>query len=258
MINMSSLNERLEVLSRCIDYRNLTSASQNVGLSQPQLSRIVRQSEEDLGISLLDRSSPRHSTWTPEARGVVEIYMRSKKSLDSELDAYLDGAVQKEVKIGCLEGLVGLGVEAAAVLLKNTYIEKVTFNLYDLNQLEAKFLSRDLDLAFTSRSPGSQKLMFEKQVGYQTLDKIKTQNSEVKVLSSFEDLSSLKKTKNKVHKKLVSNSLAVRRGFQEKHGGEVLLPSEVMKKPTKSSVPVLLIGQEHISENIWKALSKTN
>lgn len=251
---MSSLNERLEVISSCIDYKNLTSASQNVGLSQPQLSRIVKSSEDELGISLLDRSSPRHSTWTPEARGVVEIYLRSKKSLDAELGAYLEGTVQKELKIGCLEGLVTLGVESSAELLKNTLIEKVTLNLYDLNQLEAKFLSKDLDLAFTSRSPGRQKLAYERTVGHQTLNKIKTKNSEIRIFSSFEDLSSLNKVRHKLEKKLVSNSLAVRRSFQKIHGGEVLLPGEVMPIKVKGSVPVLLIGQEHVSKKIWQVL----
>ncbi|MGH1469137.1 MAG: LysR family transcriptional regulator [Bdellovibrionales bacterium] len=254
---MNSSKESLKLLSVCINYRNLTAASKHVGLSQPQLSRIVKALEEDLGIVLLDRSSPRHSTWTPQARGVAEIYMKAERSLEADLDSYLEGSLQKNVKIGCLEGLASLGVDAAAELLNHTHVERVIVNLYDLNQLEAKFSSLDLDLAFTSRAPVNKKLTYEKHIGSQTLFKERDKESKFKILSSYEDLGG-KPKKKEVSKKIVSNSLAVRRLFKNKYGGEVLLPSEVKygKELGKDSVSVLLLGQDHISKIIWNRLSK--
>lgn len=252
---MNSSNERLSILSSCIQYRNLTSASQHVGLSQPQLSRVIKQLEGELGIILLDRSSPRHSTWTPQARGVAEIYLKSERSLDVDLGAYLEGSLQKNIKVGCLEGLSSLGVDIAAKLLNQVHIERVTLNLYDLNQLEAKFLSSDLDLAFTSRTPGNKKFNFEKELGFQTLYKVKDKESSVRILSSYEDLGN--RSKKKGYKRIVSNSLAVRKLFKNKYGGEVLLPSEVKygEVLTKESVPVLLIGQEYLSKGVWDKLT---
>ncbi len=263
MLNMNSSNERLSILSSCILYRNLTAASKHVGLSQPQLSRIVKQLELELGVILLDRSSPRHSAWTPQARGVAEIYIKAEKSLSADLGAYLEGSLQKSIKIGCLEGLSELGVNLAARLLKETHVEGVTLNLYDLNQLEAKFLSADLDLALTSRTPGSKKFNFEKELGFQILNKVKDPSSNIEILSSYEDFGVKAKKKkrldkNKISKKLVSNSLAIRKLFQVNYGGAVLLPSEVMKiKPSgekkgkRGSVPVLLLGQDYLSQIVW-------
>ncbi len=254
---MSSSKESLKLLSICINYRNLTAASKHVGLSQPQLSRIVKGIEEDLGVVLLDRSSPRHSTWTPQARGVAEIYMKAERALEADLDFYLEGSLQKNIKIGCLEGLAGLGVDTAAELLSHTHVERVIVNLYDLNQLEAKFSSLELDLAFTSRTPGNKKLTYEKLIGCQTLFKEKDKDSNFKILSSYEDLG-VKSKKAKDSKKIVSNSLAVRRLFKDKYGGEVLLPSEVEygKGLGKDSVSVLLLGQDHLSKIIWDKLGE--
>ncbi len=253
---MGLLNNSISLLSSCISYRNLTSASKHVGLSQPQLSRRIKQLEEDLGVVLLDRTSPRHSTWTPQARGIVEIYIKSEKSLDADLSFYLQDSLQKDLKIGCLEGLANLGVESASKLLNNTHVESVTINLYDLNQLEAKFLSLDLDMAFTSRTPGNKKFNFEKCLGSQTLFKVKDKRSDIKILSSYEDLG-IRYKKVKVFKKIVSNSLAVRKLFKEKYGGEVLLPSEIKygEDMAKNSVPVLMLAQDYLSKIIWDKLA---
>lgn len=257
---MNSSNERLSILSNCIIYRNLTAASKHVGLSQPQLSRIIKQLESELGVVLLDRTSPRHSTWTPQARGVAEIYIKAEKSLGADLGAYLEGSLQKDIKIGCLEGLSSLGVDCVAKLLNETHVERVTLNLYDLNQLEAKFLSADLDLAFTSRTPGSKKFGFEKDLGFQVLRKIKDRESDIQILSSYEDFG-VKARKNRsasgFSKKLVSNSLAVRKLFQNTYGGEVLLPSKVSQKKEKDSVPVLLLGQDSLSKIVWDKLTES-
>lgn len=248
---MTALYGPLSVLSRCIDYKNLTAASKHVGLSQPQLSRLVKQVEEELDVVLLDRSSPRHSTWTPSARAVSEIYKKSRKTLEAELDLYLEGSSQKQVKIGCLEGLSELAKQSVQKIFQNTRVTEVTLNIYDLNSLEAKFLSGDLDLIFTSKSPGRKKYVHTKELGFQKITQIKNNKADLKILSPYEEQSS--KSKIKEAKKLISNSLAIRTSFQKAYGGSCSLPTEVTKDiPSKGAIPVLVIGQDSLSKEIWE------
>jgi hypothetical protein len=248
---MTTLHWPLSVLSRCIDYKNLTAASKHVGLSQPQLSRLIKQVETELEVVLLDRSSPRHSTWTPQARAVASIYKQSETSLDSKLSEYLDESFQKEIKIGCLEGLSDLAKSSANKVLTGTRVTTVTLNIYDLNRLETKFLAGELDLIFTSREPSRKKYEKIKVLGYQTLSKTKnSENSDLHILSPFEE--QLFKAKKKNLKKLISNSLAIRLGFQTKYGGISTVPSKVQKsEPLKDGIPVLLIGQDALSKEVW-------
>lgn len=251
---MTSLHWPLSVLSRCIDYKNLTAASKHVGLSQPQLSRLIKQIEEELEIVLLDRSSPRHSTWTPSARAIVEIYQQSEKTLDSKLNHYLEDSFQKEIKIGCLEGLSDLAKSSTAKVLKETRVKTVTLNIYDLNLLEAKFLSAELDVIFSSRGPTRKKYIKFKTLGYQTLTQMRSPLEQLHILSPFED--QIFKAKNKKTKKLISNSLAIRKNFQLEFGGDCTVPSEILKKrPLKNCFPVLLIGQDSLSNDLWRVLS---
>lgn len=253
--SMQQLHWPLSVLSQAIAYKNLTGASQHVGLSQPQLSRIVKQLEEDLGVTLLDRSSPRHSTWTPEARRIAEVYHSSQKALDSALIQVIEEAEQKEVHMGCLDGLWRLAGQYANTLLNESGVQKVYLNIYDLNYLESKFLAADLDVVFTSRSPGNRKLKYEKTLGHQVFEEKTSPNSSLRILSSFEDGG--RKRKTDPRKILVSNSLHLRRGFQELYGGKVTLPSPIKTgKAPKTSVPVLALGQEYFSEKLWGLLEK--
>src|SRR5690606_13535732 len=71
IVEMLSLNWDLTVLSRAIQYNNLSGAAQHVGISQPQLSRIVSRLESELGVPLLNRETRRHSTWTAQAHRIV-------------------------------------------------------------------------------------------------------------------------------------------------------------------------------------------
>lgn len=248
---MNTLHWPLSVLSRCIDYKNLTAASRHVGLSQPQLSRLIKQIEEELEISLLDRSSPRHSTWTPSARTVASIYKKSEKTLESELNIYLEDSSQKEVKIGCLEGLSGLAMASSSKILNKTKVTELTLNIYDLNILETKFLSGELDLIFTSREPNRKKYKHSKTLGYQAFESKKNTALDLEILSPFEEQTF--KNKNKKLKKLISNSLAVRIDFQAKFGGRCSVPTNVQaQKSSAANTPVLVIGQDSLSKEIWK------
>ena len=63
---MQQLYYELGVLAKAVNFKNLSAAALHVGLSQPQLSRIIAKIEEELKIVLLDRSAKRKSGWTSE------------------------------------------------------------------------------------------------------------------------------------------------------------------------------------------------
>lgn len=255
---MSSYFQDLSVLSSCIDYKNLSAASKHVGLSQPQLSRIVKRLEEHFRVSLLDRSSPRHSSWTPLARGLCEVHRKSQKSLEHDLEAFLNESLSKELRLGCLEGLADAALKISADLLEQSHLERVILNLYDLNQLEAKFLSSELDLILSSRSPSKKKLKHEKTIGYQSLRFIENSDQDIHVLSTYED--NTKKERGPIRKSLISNSLMIRRTFAQNFGGRVLLPSPIHKEksslPEGKNSPVLLMAQDFLPETIWGQILK--
>lgn len=248
---MDHLYWPLSVLSRAVDYKNLTGASQHVGLSQPQLSRIIKQLEEDLGVSLLDRKSPRHSSWTPEARKLAQIYKNSNRALVSTLQEFQEESEQKQINIGCLEGLSILAKEFVNKALKNSPLQTVHLNIYDLNQLESKFLSSELDLIFTSRSPGSKKYEFNKTIGYQTF-KTKVTDETVRVYSPYEYDFNKRKNKSKA---IISNSLFLRRNYVEDYGGKAQFPSEIKKGILpKNGVPVIALAQDFLSKKLWSLI----
>ena len=99
------LSHEWNTLCKCVAFANLTSASQHVGISQPQLSRILKKLEDQLGIELLDRHSPRASCWTPAARTLVNLLQRSNLFLTSEVQRELGLAKEVTLRVACLEGL---------------------------------------------------------------------------------------------------------------------------------------------------------
>src|SRR5476649_2133312 len=103
---MDYLSWDLSILSRATAYENLSRASAHVGLSQPQLSRIVAKLEESLGLTLLDRESRRKSSWTPAAYRLAEIYQGTVQAFNAEIATLATGLTPRELRIGTLEGLV--------------------------------------------------------------------------------------------------------------------------------------------------------
>ena len=59
MIMQERLFEDLSLVSRAARFPNLSAAATRIGISQPQLSRVVSRLEKSTGITLLDRSSRR-------------------------------------------------------------------------------------------------------------------------------------------------------------------------------------------------------
>jgi DNA-binding transcriptional LysR family regulator len=262
---MIHLFYELGVLSRAVAYQNLSGAAVHVGLSQPQLSRIIARLESTYGVRLLDRANKRKSAWTPEARKLSELVQRMGRGFELDLRKIQEaGAWPAELYIGTLEGLLPAAIELAQAVLSQTKIRRIELDVYDLNALEELYLSGDLDLILTSREPGARKFRCFRVLGYQELQAVKT-NPKIGVYSLFEYRAEVEGKRSGGPKRLnlppqclVSNSLSVRRAWLEAHGGTGHLPSDLRKdrKPTKDDEPVLLIGQDSLDDRIWKLLQK--
>src|SRR3989344_761060 len=104
---MDLIFHELTVLSKAVAHKNLSGASAHVGLSQPQLSRIVKRIEESFSVVLLDRSAKRSAAWTPIAHRLAEFFQKKMRIFDHELEALIRAVETKQVQVGCLEGLMG-------------------------------------------------------------------------------------------------------------------------------------------------------
>lgn len=249
---MEHLHWPLTVLNRSIYYKNLTAASQQIGISQPQLSRLIKQLEESLDVTLLDRSSPRHTTWTPEARKLAEIFNKSEKALNQAIEEFRDGSQQKELSIGCLEGLSSLAKKFGHRLLEKSGVETLHLNVFDQNDLEAKFLVADLDVIFTSRPPNNKKFSYQINLGHQFIEPAGDKASEIRIYSTFEFNSLTTQQRKRKCKRVISNSLFLRKSFQELYGGAIRLPTEILKgKAPQGALPVIALGQDYLSKELW-------
>jgi hypothetical protein len=270
--SLEGLSWELSVLSKAVAYKNLSGAAQNVGISQPQLSRIVGKLESELRAVLLDRGARRKSGWTPLAFQLADIYLKSVRGLNSEVQKLIEGNEPRILHIGTLEGLIQLAVKFGNHILSSTGIEALEINVYDLNVLEEKFFKNSLDVIFTAREPGRKKYQYSKFLGYQSLELVES-SEKYRVMSSFEfGVSEIKTARQSKSKKgsesepktIISNSLAVRRQWMEACGGIGTLPSQVRagKKPVASTHKVVeedevyLYAQDYLSSALWEKASK--
>lgn len=253
---MHSIHYELSILAKAIHHKNLSAAALHVGLSQPQLSRIIAKIESELQIVLLDRSAKRKSGWTPLANQVSEIYEKTQRRLESELQTVSNNEMVAVLHIGTLEGLAGFAMKTAEMCFSKVGIKKITLDIYDLSELESHFLSGDLDLIFSSKAPGRQKYKHLLEIGYQRLDKVEGKR-DINVLSTFEYNRVQEKNRSEHEHILVSNSLMIRKEWLEKIGGTGFLPSEAKKGKAKDQEPVLLIGSELLSPQIWSEIEST-
>lgn len=244
------LSYPLSVLVRAIGFKNLSAASQHVGLSQPQLSRIIAKLEQDVGLSLLDRQVKRKACWTPEALRLAEMYQGHQRRLDAGIKALQVEGKIRQLHLGTLEGLAPVALRLAEILFKIPPMETVFVDVFDRGDLEAKFMSGDLDLILNSRMTGKAKPKFVHTLGYQTLDTV-DKGGDFSVFSSFEFGQLRKKPKGGT---LVSNSLFVRKQWFEKNGGHGWLPSDIADKPKKGGEEVLLLGGDWIEQKLWDTL----
>lgn len=262
---MDHLNWELSVLSKAVAYHNLSGAAQHVGLSQPQLSRIIAKLESQLGVTLLDREARRKSAWTITASRVAELYGQTVRGFNGELQKLIEGVHLSEIRVGTLEGLIDVAIRCAKFCFDQPSIKLIELSVLDLNDLEEQFYKGKIDLAFTAREPGRKKFKFVRRVGYQTLDLIENGTPNIQVVSSYEFASqaalALKGNTSADlpgQKLLVSNSLSVRKNWISRFGGSGIIPSPLKKdKPLKSEkeVPVILLGSEDLPTHFWQKLT---
>ena len=182
---MDNLHWQLSVLSKAIHYKNLSGAASHVGLSQPQLSRIISRLESELGVVLLDRTVRRKSGWTPVAYKIAETYFRNSRKLTQDLQQLKSGDQMTQLTIGILEGLIPTATEFCRQLLEQPQLTLIELNVYDLSELEERFEKDELDLVFTCREPGKHKYRYVRSLGYQVITQLSA-NSPIKVFSQFE------------------------------------------------------------------------
>lgn len=272
---MDHLHWPLSVLGKAIHHKNLSAAADHIGLSQPQLSRLIAKLESELGVVLLDRATRRKSGWTPIAYKISDIYFRNSRKLAAALQEVQSEDQIQHLSFGTLEGLVPLAVQICQTLFRDTKIPVIELNVYDLSELEEHFEKDELDLALTCREPGRAKHKYIRTLGWQDLMIVDAENprarslagAELKVLSPFEHAQLIQTGKRNspqrerdetAHSKLlVSNSLAIRKTYIEHFGGRGQVPSHIMthRPGTSTEQPVQLIGSDMIAPGLWEKLA---
>lgn len=257
MENIQSLHWQLAVLSKAIHYKNLTGAASHVGLSQPQLSRIIARLEEELGVLLLDRAARRKSGWTPIAFKIADTYFQNSRKLTQSLQQLTTEDHILSLTIGTLEGILPIANEFCRQLFEVVKIQSVELNVYDLNELEEHFEKNELDLMFTFREPGKHKYRHVRQLGFQVVEKSGA-GSGPRVFSGFDYANFIHRNTSKrqaaiEQRVLISNSLAVRKHWILEMGGAGILPSEVRRKKTsETDSPVLLMASDMFNTALWQ------
>ena len=255
---MDHLHWELSVLSRAINYKNLSGAAGNVGLSQPQLSRIISRLEQDLNLVLLDRSSRRKSGWTPDAFRLAETYLRHSRLLSQAVQQLQSDASVTQLNIGTLEGLIPVASDFCSKVFSHTKLQGMELSVYDLSELEEKFAKEELHMIFTCREPGKAKNRYLRNFGFQSLENV-AGKTDFKVFSLFEHSTQTgKKGSAKENKYVLSNSLGVRKYWIEQFGAAGIMPSEVRKKksPAEGELPVFLIASEMTNPKLWQLLEE--
>jgi hypothetical protein len=255
---MEQLHWELSVLSRAVAYPNLTAASTHVGLSQPQLSRIIARIEKTINVVVLDREAKRKSGWTKAAFDLAVLYSRFSRDLDGALQQLAGNSYPTSLRVGTLEGLVDLAIDFCEHGFLVEPLKSIELDVYDLDSLEEEFQKDNLDFIFTFQSPGKKKFRYESLLGYQTMDEFKA-GDEYQVMSLFEFGTSRGKNRSVgKHRLLVSNSLEVRRRWLNRVGGRGLLPSKIHRNPIPRSkeAPVLLLAHDDLNPKFWQAISR--
>lgn len=254
---IQNLTYELSVLAKAVQHKNLSAAAVHVGLSQPQLSRLVAKIESELNIILLDRSARRKSGWTQLAHDLSLTYTKGIGRLQTEILSVAQDSEIHELRIGTLEGLSAIATQFVQFCFENIEISTIHLDVLDFKDLDSQFLSGNLDLIFTVRPPSRQKYSHQLEVGYQQMEKIST-DSGVQVFSTYEYSSLDKKSIGKGSQVLVSNSLAFRSNWLHEIGGSGILPVNAKKGRGKGYYSVYLFGSDLLSPKIWTQISDFN
>jgi DNA-binding transcriptional LysR family regulator len=249
------LTYELSVLAKAIQHKNLTAAAVHVGLSQPQLSRLIAKIETELNVILLDRSARRKSGWTPIAMDLALTFTKGLTRLQTEILSLASAREQTELHIGTLEGLSNLAIQFAKQCFEQLGMKTVFLDIYEFADLDSHFISGNLDMIFTVKTPGKQKHQRALEVGYQQMERV-TSQKEIAVLSPFEHSGEDKKNLDFFKHVLISNSLAVRSRWLHEFGGTGTLPIDAKKGKGKGYYSVFLVGSDLLSPSLWSRIEK--
>lgn len=252
---MNQIHWNLSILTKSVHHKNLSAAADHVGLSQPQLSRIIAKLEEELKVVLLDRSVRRKSGWTKAAFALAEIYSRAEHKLESEIQSLTTSQLSAELNIGTLEGLSHLGLEFAHKLFAQGEIQIIHLDIYEIGELEEKFEMGDVDVILSFRVPGRQKYQHTLEIGFQSVQPVEKSN-EFQIYSPFEFTKTNPRHKKTTEKVFVSNSLNLRKTWLDRFGGRGNLPTDVSPTRNKGEDPVYLVGSELMSPLMWDKVAE--
>lgn len=252
---LQNLTYELSVLSKAVQHKNLSAAAVHVGLSQPQLSRLIAKIEGELNVVLLDRTARRKSGWTPLANELSLTFTKGIGRLQSEILSLAQEREATEIRIGTLEGLSGIATQFVQQSFEKLGMKTIYLDVLDFKDLDSQFLSGNLDLIFTVRSPSKQKFNHQLEVGYQQMEKIST-NKDIFLYSPFEYAGIEKKSLESAKHVLISNSLALRNNWLHSIGGTGVLPIDAKKGRGKGYYSVFLIGSDLLSPKLWTQISE--
>ncbi len=254
---LQNLTYELSMLAKAVQHKNLSAAAVHVGLSQPQLSRLIAKIESELNILLLDRSARRKSGWTQIAHELSLVFTKGIGRLQADILSVAHDRVTTELRIGTLEGLSAIASQFVQLCFDQLRMRTVFVDVLDFKELDSEFLSGNLDLIFTVRSPSKQKFSHQLEVGYQQMEKIST-NKDIHVYSSFEFSGLEKKNYDEAKNVLISNSLAFRNNWLHTIGGTGVLPIDAKKGRGKGFYSVYLLGSDLISPQLWDKIGNFN
>lgn len=250
---IQNLTYELSVLAKAVQHKNLSAAAIHVGLSQPQLSRLVAKVESELNVILLDRTARRKSGWTNMAQQLAITFEKGLSRLETDIRSLAQDFESQELHIGTLEGLSEIAMTFAKNCFDKLSIRHIYLDVYEFKDLDAHFLSGNLDLVFTVKPPSKQKFNHILEVGYQQLERVTT-DKDLFVVSPFDFVGSQKKEfENK--KTLISNSLRIREFWLKEIGGTGNLPVGAKTGRGKGQFTVYLIGHDLLSPSLWKGIS---
>lgn len=250
---INNLTYPLSVLVKAVEFKNLSSASMHVGLSQPQLSRLIAKLESELGVELLNRKVKRKAAWTPRAAQLAHLFERHQRRLDHAIHSLQSSQVVKQIHIGTLEGLSELAVTLSKRLFDKLGLETVILDVFDRAELEARFLSGDLDVILNTRTVSRGKPKFQHVCAYQMLEQVEKPGA-AQLYSSYEHSQRARKKGPATGPVVVSNSLYVRKTWLEKFGGKGSMPASTTDKPKRGSDEILLLGGEWLDPRVWAVL----
>ncbi len=252
---LHNLTYEMSVLAKSVQHKNLSAAAAHVGLSQPQLGRVVSKIEHELQIVLLDRTARRKSGWTQIAIDLSVTFMKGMGRLEAEIGALAQEQEVSELHVGTLEGISLIACDFAKSCFERLKMKKIYLDVLDFKDLDSQFLNGGLDLIFTVRPPTKQKFAHMIEVGYQQMEKVST-NKSVLVASTHELGGLNKKFLDGIEHFMISNSLELRRHWLKDYGGTGNIPVDAKTGRGKGQYTIYMIGSDLITPKTWKKLTR--